>query len=164
MPEQPSVLTKTIKPPRIRWTHTCIPARVSPVPTAIHEDLVAIRDAVVRAAGNLDRFFSLEDLIDAERTPIPVAARMVYAMTARTMTTRSWAEIAAAVAKSSSSVVTSHRLMKTGRGTHTRLAMRIMGLLGAIKFGSLHPQLGGNLGMQRRLLESVALAPAKGEE
>jgi len=155
---------KNIKPPRIRWTHTCIPQRRSPISPTIHPDLVAIRDAVILAAGHFERSFTLEDLIDSGHRPVPVAARMVYAMAARTMTTCSWPEIGAALAKGHHAVITSYRLMKTGRGVHTRLAMRIMGTLGAVKFGSLHPELGGNLEMQRKLLESMALRPARGEE
>ncbi len=130
--------------------------------------LMELRDWVALAAKVVDPWFTGFDLIDEGRRPAQVAARMVFVAAARRETGASWPEIAATLEKRGhSGVLETFRRYEAGASRYKAVIGQIEAELLRLRVPNasrLHPQLSGNIEMQRRLLESVALAPAKGEE
>jgi hypothetical protein len=134
------------------------------------DELTELLGWVVLAAREVDPSMVWGRMFDQGRAPLVIAARMIFVVQARKLTKASYPEIAATVGNvNHSTVLTAERRYKRGGGS-AKVREKIQAIEAALERvrrpGSerLHPQLGGNVEMQRKLLESLALRPARGEE
>lgn len=121
--------------------------------------LIELLDAVVQAVQAIDPMFNGTSLCGSSKAGIKVAARMVLVYRARTTLGLSYPEITSVLGGGGhSSARGAYEHYMRGCGPYAGLVRKIERLMPAMKAEPpvIHPDLGGNLEMQRKLLASLS--------